>query len=225
MPTAENLVKAPKFNSLEALVQTIEDRLRRAQAVDLGRCLCIRKPGMICKRHEAIAAALDAVRAEERAKRDRDVAGAQQAAVEIGEAAWKERVGDYVIRPTSCSCGGDTAWLRVQPTGAYEMVGCICHTFSERAVAEERARADAVVKAAEAIEVLFKRPDESANDHFERRAEQFRRDTGILAPGKDQATLGSRHTDTERQAAYAAWNQALITRYHTALADWRREAR
>lgn len=45
--------------------------------------------------HDAIAAALDAhgdaVRAEERAKGDALVAAAQQAAVEIGEAAWRKR--------------------------------------------------------------------------------------------------------------------------------------
>lgn len=32
--------------------------------------------------------------------------------------------------PTSCACGGNTAWVKIKPSGAEEMVGCICHTFS-----------------------------------------------------------------------------------------------
>jgi hypothetical protein len=29
--------------------------------------------------------------------------------------------------PCSCCCGGDTAWLKPRQSGAYEMVGCVCH--------------------------------------------------------------------------------------------------
>lgn len=29
--------------------------------------------------------------------------------------------------PTSCRCGADTAWLKPRPSGAMEMVGCVCH--------------------------------------------------------------------------------------------------
>ena len=37
----------------------------------------------------------------------------------------------YVIRPTSCRCGGSLAWLKVLPSGAEEMVGCVCHHTPE----------------------------------------------------------------------------------------------
>lgn len=38
-------------------------------------------------------------------------------------------IGDanYRIEPTSCRCGGSYAWLKERPSGAWEMVGCICH--------------------------------------------------------------------------------------------------
>ena len=32
------------------------------------------------------------------------------------------------VEPTSCSCGGNYAWLKQRPSGAWEMVGCVCHT-------------------------------------------------------------------------------------------------
>ncbi len=35
----------------------------------------------------------------------------------------------WVIQRTSCICGGNWAWLKPVPaTGAYKMVGCVCHT-------------------------------------------------------------------------------------------------
>ena len=34
----------------------------------------------------------------------------------------------YVIRPTSCQCGGRFAWLKIRELGAEEMIGCVCHT-------------------------------------------------------------------------------------------------
>jgi hypothetical protein len=33
----------------------------------------------------------------------------------------------YKIAPTSCTCGGTHAWLRLRDTGAWEMIGCVCH--------------------------------------------------------------------------------------------------
>jgi len=35
----------------------------------------------------------------------------------------------YKIEPTSCACGGQWAWLRLRDSGAWEMVGCVCHTL------------------------------------------------------------------------------------------------
>lgn len=39
------------------------------------------------------------------------------------------KVGDrlYKIEPTSCRCGGNFAWLAERDSGAWEMVGCVCH--------------------------------------------------------------------------------------------------
>ena len=77
----------------------------------------------------------------------------------------------------------------------------------------------AVVRAAQDVEVLLKRPDESYNDYCERRAELFHRNTGILAPGKDQPALGQGHSDVERQSAYQAWSQRIVSRHQAALAE------
>ena len=55
------------------------------------------------------------------------------------------RAGLYIMSPTSCRCGGTQAWLRYLPSGAEEMVGCVCHTFSTDAIAE--ARDDAAIEA------------------------------------------------------------------------------
>ena len=38
-----------------------------------------------------------------------------------------EKPGSWVIRRTSCTCGGSWAWLRRGDSGAYEMQGCVCH--------------------------------------------------------------------------------------------------
>lgn len=34
----------------------------------------------------------------------------------------------WVIAPCSCNCGGQYAWMKPRESGAYEMVGCVCHT-------------------------------------------------------------------------------------------------
>lgn len=35
--------------------------------------------------------------------------------------------GVWRVEPTSCRCGGSYAWLRERPSGAFEMMGCVCH--------------------------------------------------------------------------------------------------
>jgi len=54
------------------------------------------------------------------------------AAKELGLAevpwAWlKYMQSEWVIEPTSCSCGGNWAWLKPRPSGAKDMHGCVCH--------------------------------------------------------------------------------------------------
>ena len=49
------------------------------------------------------------------------------------------------------------------------------------------------------------RPGESHNEHFERLAEMFRRETGRMAPGKDQGMeMGARDIGADR-AAWESW--------------------
>lgn len=33
----------------------------------------------------------------------------------------------YKIVPCSCICGGNIAWMGQRPSGAWEMIGCVCH--------------------------------------------------------------------------------------------------
>jgi hypothetical protein len=33
----------------------------------------------------------------------------------------------YRIVPCSCICGGNIAWVGIRPSGAEEMIGCVCH--------------------------------------------------------------------------------------------------
>lgn len=37
----------------------------------------------------------------------------------------------YKVDLTSCHCGGSLAYLKKRESGAWEMVGCVCHTFLE----------------------------------------------------------------------------------------------
>ena len=32
-----------------------------------------------------------------------------------------------MIVRASCHCGGDYAWMKQRPSGAWEMAGCVCH--------------------------------------------------------------------------------------------------
>ena len=41
---------------------------------------------------------------------------------------WKKALNKgWKIMWTSCGCGGNAAWLKPRPSGAYEMFGCTCH--------------------------------------------------------------------------------------------------
>lgn len=42
----------------------------------------------------------------------------------------------WKIEPTSCTCGGNYAWLKPRPSGAYEMVGCVCHNNPDKLLLE-----------------------------------------------------------------------------------------
>ena len=36
-------------------------------------------------------------------------------------------ISGWIVKPTSCMCGGNWAWLKPRPSGAHEMYGCVCH--------------------------------------------------------------------------------------------------
>jgi len=51
----------------------------------------------------------------------------------------------------------------------------------------------------------------NASDRFELLAELFLKDTGMLAPGKDQSPLDpDHHSHVEREEAWAKWNEEII---------------
>lgn len=88
-------------------------------------------------------------------------------------------------------------------------------------VIERRARDAAVAELVEASRSLidmYKRPGESSIDHYERIAAAFRRDTGMLAPGKDQPAAAGGAGFQERFDAYDAWFVAKGNRIAAALA-------
>lgn len=62
-------------------------------------------------------------------------------------------------------------------------------------------RADAAIGALRGLEAFFEREGEDSLERFERIADEFRRDTGFLRPGKDCV----RHDPEVRQAAYDKW--------------------
>lgn len=93
-----------------------------------------------------------------------------------------------------------------------------------RQLVEDRDRAiaqrDMLVEALEGLYELHARPDEDRFDAYERIAESFYREVGMLAPGKDQsAALGGTPTYEERTEAYNAWLKARVDAAVAALAS------
>jgi hypothetical protein len=65
---------------------------------------------------------------------------------------------------------------------------------------------------------VFVRDSENSIDRFERLAAMFRKDTGYLAPGKDQPMCGPDQPDgDELRAIYDAWFLAKVTRARAAI--------
>ncbi len=44
-----------------------------------------------------------------------------------GTDATNEPQDVWQIHPTSCRCGGNLAWYKRRPSGAWESAGCVCH--------------------------------------------------------------------------------------------------
>lgn len=66
---------------------------------------------------------------------------------------------------------------------------------------------------------VFAYADESSIDRFERLAVMFRKDTGYLAPGKDQPMGGADQPDGDAlRAIYDAWFAAKVAKARAAIA-------
>ncbi len=95
-----------------------------------------------------------------------------------------------------------------------------CHENPEdhaAPVAPPAQPADGMRAALAGLVALFAEPDESHIAQFERVGELFRRDTGMLRPGKDEP-IGYGPTYEEREATYAAWFRAKVDAARSALA-------
>ena len=79
------------------------------------------------------------------------------------------------------------------------------------------AAAPALYEALSGVEFIFARPGESSVDRFERLAEAFYRDTGLLAPGKDAPAAGGQPDDDVRRERYDAWIDARLSAARSAL--------
>ena len=91
------------------------------------------------------------------------------------------------------------------------------HTPSPTANAQD-VTAELLAASTELADV-FAHDGESSFDRFERLAAMFRKDTGYLAPGKDQPMCGPDQPDgDELRAIYDAWYLAKVTRARAAIA-------
>lgn len=78
---------------------------------------------------------------------------------------------------------------------------------------------DDLLAALEDLVWISGRGVETEDDWFERNAERFERETGMLAPGKDQAAaLCGTPSHEEREAAYQEWLAGFVARARAAIA-------
>lgn len=114
-------------DSFEGLIKRLEALDEAALASSEPQHVCA-----ICDKEYGSATELEMHRIDLHVPSKCDAAG--QAAVPAGL---------YKQVPTSCRCGGNTAWVRITESGAEEMIGCICHTFAAPAttqLSEEQVR-------------------------------------------------------------------------------------
>jgi hypothetical protein len=117
----------------------------------------------------------------------------------------REEASDYIIATTD---GGGHPEIEVFGYATQE------------AHAHLIAAAPRLFKALAELSDLFALPGENSVERFERLAAMFRKDTGYLAPGKDQPMCGPDQPDgNELRAIYDAWYQAKIDRARAALAS------
>ena len=75
-----------------------------------------------------------------------------------------------------------------------------------------------LLKALEDVTQFFARDDENSIGRFDRLAEQFYREVGIMAPGKSVSMASNdTTTDEERREKYDAWVASKVTRARSLL--------
>lgn len=81
---------------------------------------------------------------------------------------------------------------------------------AQREIAELRSQRDRLAATLEAIVLPSLDAQERPSEAFEERAEEFRRATGYLAPGKSRPIEmgGSDRAEDDRQTAWSAWQKA-----------------
>ncbi len=85
------------------------------------------------------------------------------------------------------------------------------------------AAAPELFEALEGVLLFDRQPDETAEEHFERIAASFRRDTGLTRPGKEMPPPYFDEDYETRVAAFGAWADAFYSRARQALAKARGE--
>jgi hypothetical protein len=83
----------------------------------------------------------------------------------------------------------------------------------------EAAQPTAALEALADVMSLFKAEGEGSTECLERLAEQFTKDTGMMAPFKSQSPYDRTHTEQEREDGYNKWRDEKVARGFAALAQ------
>ncbi len=96
------------------------------------------------------------------------------------------------------------------------------HSMVQAFARHREASSAPLLEALESLADLFAQDGENSLDRFERLAAMFRKDTGYLAPGKDQPMGGADQPDgDELRAIYDAWFAAKVTAARAAISSAR----
>lgn len=79
--------------------------------------------------------------------------------------------------------------------------------YFQRIAIQNKVEIDHLRLALEQANLMHKQPEEDSVDYFERIAEWFHRETGIMAPGKSAAPESYPPPYEERSKAWEAWHE------------------
>lgn len=113
---------------------------------------------------------------------------------------------------------GRGAWVR-GASGEWAALACGDSDLTAEANARLIAASPALLEALIELSEVFALDGECSMERFERLAEMFRKDTGYLAPGKDQPMGGAHQPDgADLRRIYDDWFAAKVTRARAAIA-------